>query len=135
MGSRPGAACVVRHTDGTDETGALPDAISPHQPFFDIAAITHEVAPGVRATVEFAGDVFEMEDQRNWIDASYKTYSTPLDLPQPVEVTAGTRVHQTVTLGIEGAAGAERAAAETPGGRARSRRRQRRSCRRRRRRR
>jgi hypothetical protein len=100
--SAAGAACNVRHTHGTEEAGTLPDAISPHQPFFDIAAITHEVTPGVRATVMFSGDVFEMEDQRNWIDASYKTYSTPLDLPKPVEVTSGTRIHQTVILRIEG---------------------------------
>jgi hypothetical protein len=100
--SAAGAACILRHTDGTEEAGALPDTISPHQPFFDIAAITHEVAPGVRATVTFSGDVFEMEDQRNWLDASYKTYSTPLALPMPVEVPAGTRIRQTVTLRIDG---------------------------------
>lgn len=30
---------------------------------------------------EFEGDVFEMEDQRNWTDASYKTYCTPWGCP------------------------------------------------------
>ena len=29
------------------------------------------------------GDVFEMEDQRNWTDASFKTYCTPLRQPFP----------------------------------------------------
>ena len=50
----------------------------------------------------FSGDIFEMEDQRNWTDASYKTYSTPLALPFPVEVTAGTSIAQSVTLTLEG---------------------------------
>jgi hypothetical protein len=59
--------------------------------------------PGLEATVSFAGDVFEMEDQRNWSDASYKTYCTPLGLPFPVEVQAGDEVHQRVTLRVSGA--------------------------------
>jgi hypothetical protein len=99
-----GRACRVRHTNGAEEAGAFPDLIAPHQPFFDIAAVSHEVAPGVTATIEFAGEVFEMEDQRNWLDASFKTYSTPLALPYPVEVPAGTRVRQTVTLRVTGEA-------------------------------
>ena len=43
-----------------------------------------------------------MEDQRNWTDASYKTYCTPLELPFPVEVTEGTEVRQTIRLSISG---------------------------------
>ena len=38
------------------------------------------------------GETFETEDQRNWSDASFKTYGTPLHLPFPVEVEEGTRV-------------------------------------------
>jgi D-apionolactonase len=41
-----------------------------------------------------------MEDQRNWTDASFKTYSTPLELPFPVEVAAGERIFQRVVLSI-----------------------------------
>ena len=48
--------------------------------------------------MRFAGDVFEMEDQRNWTDASYKTYCTPLALPFPVEIPEGARISQSVTL-------------------------------------
>ncbi|MBC8143563.1 MAG: hypothetical protein H7Y38_19200, partial [Armatimonadetes bacterium] len=33
-----GAPVTVTHTDGTSESGNLPGTISPHQPFFDIAA-------------------------------------------------------------------------------------------------
>jgi len=70
--------------------------------FQDLRAVAHELAPDCWAEVEFEGDVFEMEDQRNWTDASFKTYCTPLALPFPVEVTAGTRIHQQVTLRLQG---------------------------------
>src|SRR4030095_331083 len=80
-----GKPCVVEHVDGLEEKGGFPRSISPNQPFFDIRAIACEVATtGVTAEIRFAGDVFEMEDQRNWTDASFKTYSTPLRLPLPV---------------------------------------------------
>jgi hypothetical protein len=39
-----------------------------------------------------------MEDQRNWTDASYKTYGTPLRLPFPAEVKAGTQIRQVATI-------------------------------------
>jgi len=48
------------------------------------------------------GDTFEMEDQRNWTDASFKTYCTPLELPFPVPVSAGEIIHQKVTIKIHG---------------------------------
>jgi hypothetical protein len=100
--SSAGASYVVEHPDGSTDAGILPVDIAPHQPMREMRALTHEVIPGVRAEVRFEGDVFEMEDQRNWTDASFKTYSTPLELPYPVEVTAGTRVVQSVTLSIHG---------------------------------
>ena len=34
----------------------------------------------------FNGETFEMEDQRNWTDASFKTYCTPLSLPYPIKI-------------------------------------------------
>jgi hypothetical protein len=48
--------------------------------------------------VTFDGDLFAMEDQRNWTDASYKTYCTPLEMPFPVEVAKGARIRQSVAL-------------------------------------
>lgn len=98
-----GAPCTVEHVDGTTTDSAFPRQIMPHQPFFNVRALRHEVAPGVQAEVRFSGDTFETEDQRNWTDASYKTYSTPVDLPMPVLVSAGTRIEQSVTLRLIGA--------------------------------
>ncbi len=98
-----GQAVEIEHVDGTMERGAFPQAISPHQPYFDLRALTHEVLPGVRAEVRMEGDIFEMEDQRNWTDASFKTYCTPLGLPFPALIEAGTRVNQTITVRLLGA--------------------------------
>ena len=95
-----GVRCRVERVDGSIEEGTFPQAISPHQPFEDIRVISHEVATDCWAEVRFEGDTFEMEDQRNWTDASYKTYCTPLGLPFPVEVPAGTPVRQSVTLSV-----------------------------------
>ena len=83
-------------------TGQFPDLISPHQPFFDMQSITHGTPSGGEVTISFTGDLFEMEDQRNWTDASYKTYSTPLRLPYPAPISRGERVQQSVTITARG---------------------------------
>ncbi len=93
-----GQSCEVIHTNGEIEPGIFPAEIAPHQPFKDIRAITHEILPGIYATVRMEGETFEMEDQRNWTDSSFKTYGTPLELPFPVEVMKGERFSQRVTL-------------------------------------
>jgi hypothetical protein len=98
-----GRPCVVTRTDGSEWAAAFPLLISPHQPFRDLRAIRHEAAPGVWLSVEMEGEVFEMEDQRNWTDASYKTYCTPLEQPFPVEVLAGSVIEQTVSVTLSGA--------------------------------
>ena len=73
----------VVHTDGREVTDRFPELIKPSQPIFDIRSLAHEIAPGVWATCTMEGDAFEMEDQRNWSDASYKTYVRPLGRPWP----------------------------------------------------
>ena len=107
-----GQPCVVEKADGRIERGVFPEFVSPHQPFLDIRSITHPVMPGVEAQVRFTGEVFEMEDHRNWTDANFKTYGTPLALPFPVEVKAGTEINQVVDLSIRGNAPSARANAE-----------------------
>lgn len=97
-----GQPSLVEKADGSQEQGAFPFHISPHQPFQEMRSITHEVTPGLRAEVRFEGDIFEMEDQRNWTDASFKTYCTPLRLPYPVQVREGDTVTQSVTLTLKG---------------------------------
>ena len=45
-----------------------------------------------------------MEDHRNWMDASYKTYVRPLALPWPYTLKKGEKISQSVTLKLEGSA-------------------------------
>lgn len=95
--SDAGRAVTVTHSDGEFEHTALPEAISPHQPIMDIRGLRIG-AGSATTTLRFEGDVFEMEDQRNWSDASFKTYSRPLALPYPYALPAGERIRQTITV-------------------------------------
>ena len=104
MAGFAGRTCDITHVNGSVEETAFPDRISPHQPFLDIAAMTYPVGTDARASIAFAGEVFETEDHRNWSDASYKTYCTPISLPFPVEVAAGDVIEQSVTLSLSGVA-------------------------------
>jgi len=84
-----GRAIAIGHADGSRDLITLPVAIAPDQPVLDIRAITHEAAPGTRVRVQMEGDAFEMEDQRNWTDASFKTYIRPLSKPRPFIIRRG----------------------------------------------
>ncbi|SIT51528.1 conserved hypothetical protein [Paraburkholderia piptadeniae] len=96
-----GAPARVEHGDGTRESAAFPALIVPWQPFKNIRSIAHDMPCGLTVRCAFTGDVFELEDQRNWSDASFKTYSRPLALPWPFTLDAGATFTQTVTLGVE----------------------------------
>ncbi len=98
-----GRPVEVVHTDGSVVPATWPEAISPHQPFRDVRGLRWQ-REGVRAALDLDGDVFETEDQRNWTDASFKTYSTPLSEPFPVELAPGDQVHQTARLHAAGRA-------------------------------
>ena len=75
------APVKIEHADGTVEHSHFPGLIDPVQPMLNLRALTHGFAPDASVTCRMDGDVFEMEDHRNWTDASYKTYSRPLALP------------------------------------------------------
>jgi D-apionolactonase len=94
------AGCAVRvlHVDGSEVVDRFPESVNPVQPFLDIRALSHEVAPGLWATCRMDGDTFEMEDHRNWTDASYKTYVRPLALPWPYTIPAAEEISQAVSL-------------------------------------
>ena len=95
-----GADLFVEHSAGDSNLLAFPVAVSPNQPVFDIVALQWTQGSTV-VDVAFAGDVFEMEDQRNWTDASYKTYNRPLALPFPYSVAAAEHVVESVTVSVE----------------------------------
>ena len=97
-----GKNCTVYHPDETTETLVFPELIAPVQPVKNISAMVWEPVRGISAKLHFSGDIFEMEDQRNWTDASYKTYCRPLDLPFPFEMKKGENVKQEIILDITG---------------------------------
>jgi hypothetical protein len=104
-------------TASGDLAGAFPHGVGP-QPFTDgeyfplFPAFRYlRVGLDETAEVHFAldGDEFEIEDQRNWLDASYKTYSTPMSLgirhAEPGDVLSQqVRVHVSSRPGPESSA-------------------------------
>ena len=93
-------SAVITRPDNTKYAAAFPDLISPHQPFKDIKEMFYSINESNTTAITFEGDVFETEDQRNWADSSYKTYSTPLDIPIPVKINSGELLQQKIECRI-----------------------------------
>lgn len=102
-------------TPGGPIRGTLPELIAPQtirdgfeEPLFpSCSRLVVETPEGIAVRTDFEGDLFEMEDQRNWTDGSFKTYCTPLALGYPHQARAGQTFRQQVIVSIEGpAAGA-----------------------------
>src|SRR6266566_3971376 len=91
-------------------SGSLPELIGPQRfengyyvPLFPAcSSLTIDLTENVRARFNFEGDLFEMEDQRNWTDASFKTYCTPLSLGFPHQARKGVGIMQSVTIRVDG---------------------------------
>jgi hypothetical protein len=96
-----GTPLAVTHASGAVERTSFPALIAPSQPVFDIVKLVQR-ANGVTAEIAFSGEIFEMEDQRNWSDASYKTYCRPLALPYPYRLAAGDTVTQRIEITLSG---------------------------------
>jgi hypothetical protein len=106
--------------DGTAgwRAGRFPADVAPWQPFLSFSGLRHPLADGDdRGTAEIVltGDAFETEDQRNWTDASFKSYCPPLDRPHPRRYLAGQRVTQQMRLRLTRPAGGAGTAGGTPG--------------------
>ena len=97
-----GRECELTKADGAVEISRFPDAISPNQPFLNLSGISHKLQSGQVVSFNFKGEIFESEDHRNWSDASYKTYCTPISLPFPAQVTPGEVLSQKITISISG---------------------------------
>jgi len=102
-----GAPVEITHVDGKVVKGRFPAEIDPVQPMMGLRSLTHEARPGLRVACLMEGDTYEMEDQRNWTDASYKTYVRPLALPWPYTLAAGETIDQRITLNVIGGVPAE----------------------------
>lgn len=106
-----GLPVTIEHVDGSATDAAFPTSISPGQPFFDIRSMRYtppDSACEVTCTMqaELPGDPlgrFETEDQRNWGDASFKTYVGSLLKPWPYVLPAGKRFSQRIVVTVSDA--------------------------------
>ncbi len=76
-----------------------------------------EYGEGQEVVFSFAGDLFEMQDHRNWSDGNFKSYGTPLSVPWPMDAVPGQRIRQRVLVrpeGVVGAAGERGAGGRAP---------------------
>ena len=100
----------ARTADG-ELRGVLPVDIDPQRivggtlsgmfaPYDELAI---EVAPGIEAVTTIDGDLLELQDHRNWIDANLKSYATPLALGFPFTSSDGQRIRQVITIRRSGA--------------------------------
>lgn len=99
--SAAGARVEVVHDDGRRTRSALPREVSPWPPFTGIRSLRLALASGWWAVADFEGESFEIEDQRNNADASFKTYARSNFLPRPFMLEPGAVVRQSVRLAVE----------------------------------
>lgn len=99
--SAGGRRVDVHHVDGRVSRSTFPSLIPPWPPFTLVHTIRHEYAAGRWARCAFAGDAFEVEDQRNNSDASFKTYNRSNMMPRPYTLRAGVPVRQSVELALD----------------------------------
>jgi D-apionolactonase len=102
-----GVSLQIAHTDGAVEDTQFPTHISPGQVAFDIRRLRHVPVEGLAVDCILQAELphdplgkFEMEDQRNWSDASFKTYVASLLDPWPYTLEANTNYTQSVRVGI-----------------------------------
>ncbi len=99
----------ARTADG-ELRGRLPDAIDPQRivggtlsgmfdPYEELAI---EVSDGVEAVIRLDGDLLELQDHRNWTDANFKSYATPLALGFPFDSVDGQIIRQVLTIHANG---------------------------------
>ena len=97
-----GQTVTVRHVDGSEELSEFPNLVAPHQPFVELAGMRYRTPSGVQVDITLEGEVFETEDQRNWSDASFKTYCHRLGDGKPYTMKKGQRVRQEVRVHCTG---------------------------------
>lgn len=97
-----GQPLKVTHTDGRVTHSRFPELVNPDCPFRDIRELEHETPTGMAVRVRMEGDAFEMEDHRNWTDASFKTYVRPLSRPWPYVLPRAAPVTQSVRFSVSG---------------------------------
>lgn len=96
-----GKTCCTTRPDGTIYESTFPVFIEPWPLFKDIHGLKYSIDNETAVEITFNGDVFEMEDQRNWTDNSFKTYSTPASNPIPVKMLNGEEIEQKIEIRLK----------------------------------
>lgn len=99
-------ALFTARTPSGELAGAFPDLIGPqaivdgsyNALFAAYDQIEVELGGGGSLLFEFEGDLWETEDHRNWTDANFKTYSTPIALVVPHRLEAGQGLRQRLVV-------------------------------------
>lgn len=92
--------------DGSELSGVISPQIEPQRvvdgrltAMFDpYSTLTLDYLDGAEVHFGFRGDLFEMQDHRNWADGNFKSYGTPLSVPWPMDAAEGLRIGQEVTI-------------------------------------
>lgn len=92
----------ILHPDGSHRDATFPSTIAPDHPFTEIVGFQLPLKSGIEVTAKLDGEIFETEDQRNWTDASFKTYCRPQNRPAPYEVQPQQVIQHAVSLGYRG---------------------------------
>jgi D-apionolactonase len=95
-----GQPVQIVQPDGQISVEVFPSIIAPNGPFPYIRAMRWQVHGVGAASLTLEGDDFEIEDQRNWGDGSFKTFCTPLAQPFPVALQTGDTVSQKITFAL-----------------------------------
>ena len=91
---------IVSKSDQTTETLKYPLIIQPDQPMVKFNNLSYEMFDSIALNIRFDGIHFEMEDQRNWGDSSYKIYSGSLLDPFPYKENKNSAFHQEIEITV-----------------------------------
>jgi hypothetical protein len=92
--------------NGTPTPGRFPQLVSPDLVGKKFKLLRYKSPEGNGVSVSLDGAVFDMEDQRNWGDSSFKAYA-PLPYAYPA-VKKGEKFAQSVTITASGTAGLDK---------------------------
>jgi hypothetical protein len=100
--SAAGSAVEIEHVDGRTCRSTFPREVPAWPPFMGVRTVRHEYTPGHWAEAVLPGEDYEIEDQRNNADASFKTYSRSNMMPRPYVLRRGQTLVREIHLRLLG---------------------------------
>lgn len=93
-----GGAVEIEHVDGRISQSTWPVEVAAWPPFIGVRGVRHAYAPGQWAEAVLSDEDYELEDQRNNADASFKTYSRSNLMPRPYLLRRGQSLNRRMHL-------------------------------------